>query len=236
MSVPYANRRFKAIVFDLDDTLVDSRKDYSKFRKAAISELRKLGVVQSALEPDGTVLANILKGKDYLRRTSDSYDERELDDRLNSVLNQVEMEHIADAQVIPGAHQAVESALENGMVVAVLTRASRIYTMEVLKAMELNGMITACLCRDDYPFEEAKPNPISMRRLAEMISVSPSECIVVGDHPMDAECAKACGAQFVGVLTGSTDRAGWKKNGCDLVIESVADAPAILTLIMTNNC
>jgi phosphoglycolate phosphatase len=236
MSVACANRRFKAMVFDLDDTLVDSRKDYSKFRKAAISELLDLGVDLSALEPDGTVLANILKGKDYLHRTSDSYDERELDDRLNSVLNQVEMEHIAEAKGIPGAHQAVESALENGMVVAVLTRASRIYTLEVLKAMELDGMISACICRDDYPFEEAKPNPISMRRLAQMISVSPSECIIIGDHPMDAECAKACGAQFVGVLTGSTDRAGWKEKGCDLVIDSVADAPAILALIVRNNC
>jgi phosphoglycolate phosphatase-like HAD superfamily hydrolase len=236
MRIPYSNRRFKAMVFDLDDTLVDSRKDYSKFRRAAISELLSLGVDLSALEREGTVLANIQKGKDYLRRTSDSFDEKELDDRLNAVLNQVEMENIAEARAIPGAHRAVENALEYGMVVAVLTRASRGYTTEVLKALALSDMISACICRDDYPFEEAKPNPISMKRLAEMISVSPTECIFMGDHPMDAECAKACGAEFIGVLTGSTDRAGWERQGCDLVVDSVADAPSILTMLITRNC
>jgi len=226
------NHRFKAIVFDLDDTLIDSRKDYSKFKCAAISELLRLGVDPSVLDAEGTVLMNVINGKAFLRLNSRSYDEREIDYHLNTALNHIEMENIADARIIPGARQAVEYALEEGMVVAVLTRASRTYTEEVLRDLDLSDKISACVCRDDYPFEEAKPNPISMMRVAETISIAPTECIAMGDHTMDAECAMACGAEFVGVLTGSTDRARWRSHGCDLIIDSVANVPEVLALLL----
>jgi phosphoglycolate phosphatase len=64
-----------------------------------------------------------------------------------------------------------------------------------------------------------------MERIAEKLGCRSEECVFIGDHPMDFECAKASGAKFIGVLTGSTDREKWSLAGCEAVIESIADVP-----------
>ena len=92
----------------------------------------------------------------------------------------------------------------------------------------LDGTTGPCVCRDDYPLEEAKPNPLAMRRVAAKLGLDAVDCLYVGDHPMDLECARASGAGFVAVTTGSTDRERWSQSGCRMIIDSVADLPSVL--------
>lgn len=226
------NGRWRAVVFDLDDTLVDSKKDYPIFKRCVLAELRNKGVEESFLDPNDSVLANIRKGKQYLSKQSEHFNGDELERDINIILNRIEMANIDQVKAFPGAQQALEYVIDLGLTVAVLTRASRTYTERALAITSLDDKVTTCVCRDDYPLEEAKPNPQSMRRVAAKISVPPASCIVMGDHPMDRECAKACGAEFVGVLTGSTDHAEWNSQGCELVIDSVANAPEVLAKLM----
>lgn len=218
----------RAVVFDLDDTLVDSRKDYPKFKRCVFQVLVAHGVEESLLDPSLTVAANITKAKAFLLWSSPGSDTEELERAINETLNRLEMEGVGQVRPIPGAKEALDKVRGMGMRVAVLTRASREYTEWVLGWTGMGQDVAASVCRDDYPIEEAKPNPLSMMRVAARLSVKPTECLVLGDHPMDAECAAACGADFVGVLTGSTDEEKWRSCGCERVIESVAEAPEVV--------
>ncbi len=61
-----------------------------------------------------------------------------------------------------------------------------------------------------------------------MMGLVNDRCILVGDHPMDLECARSAGSFFVGVLSGATDRSRWNEFGEVTVITDVSSLPALL--------
>ena len=221
-------RPARAIVFDLDNTLVSSHIDYARLKLAVLEELAEAGVPDRLLDEKDSVVENFIRGKDYLQRNSSASQLVEFNSRLDKTLMQIEMERVDQVREIEGAFSLVNSLRDKGFEVGILTRGSRGYATTVLNRTGFNGQIVHLVCRDDYPMEEAKPNPLAMDRIAERLHCRPEDCLFIGDHPMDLECAKASGASFIGVLTGSTDRGKWAKTGCELVIDSIADLPRLL--------
>lgn len=222
------NQRVRAVIFDLDNTLVYSMIDYRRMKRTVIQELARAGVNPSILDECKTLVQNVLDGKRYLAAHDPTYDPAEEDRRINALLTASEMERVDSARVIPGTIEAIDLLREMGLGMAVLTRGSRAYAMRLLDLTGLDGRLGPCVCRDDHPLEEAKPNPLAMMRTANLIGVPVEDCVYAGDHPMDLECAKTAGARFIGVLTGSTTKEKWNEHGCDVIIPSVAELPRLL--------
>lgn len=221
----------RAIIFDLDNTLVESQIDYLQMKLDVLWELGRSGVEPSLLDPSKTIVENIRMGKEDLARKFPRMDMREVDERINALLTARELERVETVRAHVGASETLDAVQGRGMAMAVLTRGSRAYALKVLSLTGLDGRVGPCICRDDYPLEEAKPNPMAMRRAASKLGLRAEDCLYVGDHPMDLDCARASGARFVGVMTGSTDRKRWRQSGCRTVIASVAELPSILSAL-----
>jgi HAD superfamily hydrolase (TIGR01509 family) len=226
-----SKREIKAIIFDLDNTLVESQIDYHQMKLDVLKELGRSGVEPSLLDPSKTIVENIRTGKEDLARKHPGMDMGEVDERINVLLTARELERVEAVRAHAGASETLEAVQGRGMAMAILTRGSRAYALKVLSLTGLDGRVGPCICRDDYPLEEAKPNPMAMRRAASKLGLRAEDCLYVGDHPMDLDCARASGASFVGVMTGSTDEARWRQSGCRTVIASVADLPSILSAL-----
>jgi phosphoglycolate phosphatase-like HAD superfamily hydrolase len=224
-------RRIKAIIFDLDNTLVETQIDYGAMKTDVLEELIRSGAEIGELDPSKTIVENIRRAKADLARKNPGMDVSSLDERINALLTARELERVETARAHEGASVVLDAVKGRGLATAVLTRGSRRYALEVLCLTGLDGRVGPCVCRDDYPLEEAKPNPLAMRRAADRIGLGAEDCLYVGDHLMDLECARSSGARFVGVTTGSTDRERWRQNGCEMVIASIADLPAILAAL-----
>jgi HAD superfamily hydrolase (TIGR01549 family) len=219
----------KAIVFDLDNTLVQSHIDYVSLKLTVLKALAEAGVPDRFIDPKDPVVENYIRGKTFLQGHSSESTLIEFDRRLDLALMEIEMERADQVREIEGAHSLVSSLRAKGFEVGILTRGSRSYAMAILARTGFDGQIAHVVCRDDYPLEEAKPNPLAMDRIAEKLGCRSEECVFIGDHPMDLECAKASGAGFIGVLTGSTDREKWRLAGCETVLDSIADVPQWMT-------
>ncbi|HUL39643.1 MAG TPA: HAD family hydrolase [Methanomassiliicoccales archaeon] len=230
-----SERTIKAVIFDLDNTLVESQIDYLQMKSDVLEELVREGVEPLLLDPSRTIVENVRVGKEDLSRKRPSVDLGAVDIRVNALLTARELERVETVRVHPGVSETLQAVRDRGMRMAVLTRGSRTYAMKVLSLTGLDGRVGPCVCRDDYPLEEAKPNPLAMRRAASKMGLSSEECLYVGDHPMDLECARASGAIFVGVLTGSTDLEKWHQSGCEAVIASVADLPSFIATTLAND-
>lgn len=222
-------KNIKAVIFDLDNTLVESQIDYHRMKLDVLDELARSGVEPSLLSYSRTIVDNIMTGKQDLLRKHPDLDVGKIDERLNALLTARELERIETVRAHVGASEALDAVLGKHMAVGVLTRGSRAYALKVLSLTGLDGRAGPCVCRDDHPLEEAKPNPLAMIRVAGKVGLSSRDCLYVGDHLMDLDCARASGASFVGVMTGSNDRERWRQSGCDTVIPSVADLPMLLT-------
>jgi phosphoglycolate phosphatase len=55
--------------------------------------------------------------------------------------------------------------------------------------------------------------------------------IVIGDTPLDVECAKAGGVPALGVATGSHSAAELLESGAFAALEDLSDTPGVLELL-----
>ncbi|HEY3419218.1 MAG TPA: HAD family hydrolase [Methanomassiliicoccales archaeon] len=225
------NFRIKGLVFDLDGTLVHSTIDFSLMRKSALERMREAGVPASVLDERMSIASNLKACYHYLSETRSGDDARSLLTDVGRIMNEIEMRNVRNTLAVPRANQTLCRLIDEGYGMAVLTRGSRRYTDAALSASGLTRYFDKTICRDDYPDEEAKPNPISLSRAAGKLGLTNEECLLVGDHAMDLECARSAGSGFVGVLSGATDMPTWTNLGVIRIIPDVTFLPGLLSKI-----
>ena len=77
------------------------------------------------------------------------------------------------------------------------------------------------------------PVALDRARRAGHATPRPDRVVVIGDTPLDVDCAKAHGARAVAVATGPFDRAALAAAGADLVVDSFGDAAAVTQWLLT---
>jgi len=135
------------------------------------------------------------------------------------------MEQVDSVSVIPGVSETVKLLKEKGIKIGILTRSCREYALKSLETTGLSKLVDSVAARDDI--DRPKPDPDQVIMLANKMNVKLEETLMVGDHPIDALCAKNSNVHFIGVLTGSSDADAFKKIGCRF-IGSVNDLPRML--------
>ena len=156
----------KAVVFDLDGTLVDSALNFSAI-------CRDIGW------PIGTPL---------LERLAEMTDLAERQ-RAEQIIRQHEMTGADNASWMPGAQQCVQNLMAQGMPLAILTRNMRAATQRVLQRLQIP--IRHVLTREDCA---PKPDPAGLLHLAAQFSLPISQVLYVGDYLFDLQTAANAGA------------------------------------------
>jgi phosphoglycolate phosphatase len=183
------------IVFDLDGTLVDSRRDLANAANALITELGGTPLPEEAVAAmvgEGAAIlvrrALIASGLDAstpaaLSRFLDLYDERLL-------------EH---TRPYDGIFEVLQS-LHARVPIAVLTNKPQAATEKLLAGLQLASYFRDVI-GGDTPLGR-KPGPAGLLELARRAGVPPSETVLVGDSPIDFETARAAGCGLVLVRYG----------------------------------
>jgi len=193
--------RIRAVVFDLDDTLVMSTVNYGKFKSLVIDRIVSRGEDRASYGPMETVVRIISRYESRLRDSGVS--EREIRSRLSEldrIMDEVELERVSETVAIEGAGALLRTLRERGAKIGVLTRGCHRYAEAALRASGLDGLVDAVESRNSD--SKPKPDPESYLRLVDALGVRKEETVFVGDHLIDAQCASNAGVPFIGVLTG----------------------------------
>ena len=111
------------------------------------------------------------------------------------VIEDLEMQDMADLKVLPGVKKLLESLpLERW---AIVTSATRRLLLGRLEAAGLP--IPERIISGDM-VERGKPDPEPYRRGAELLGLRPEDCIVVEDAPSGVGAGVAAGCRVLGVL------------------------------------
>ena len=129
---------------------------------------------------------------------------------------------------IPGAREAIEALRDRGMKIAFTTGFARPTADAIIDFLGWRGLADVVLTPADAG--RGRPAPDLALTAMRLTNTSKAEAMVcVGDTESDAASGRAARAGLVvGVLTGSRSEADLKHAGAHVVIESVADLPALL--------
>jgi phosphoglycolate phosphatase len=188
-------KTLKAILFDLDGTLIDSEIDFQKMKRRTIRFLEVSGVKEGLLSEDMLNYDIENLALQHMRRNGVSEQEIEkIFHMVSEIMNEVELEALENVKIMDGVVDTLETLKKRGLKLGILTRGCREYVDGILRKFNLERLIDAVAARDDV--SNPKPNPEHPRYLMEIIGVKPSETLLIGDHPMDALCARNVGIRY----------------------------------------
>ena len=186
----------KAVIFDLDGTLINSVIPFEKMKQMMIAYLESVGVSPDLLNDRMLNFEITGKAAEDLRAKGFPEEQiRTILGRISEIMNRVELESVDSAAATEGVREALRDLKANGLKLGVMTRGCREYAQKVLGRLGLREYFDAVVARDDV--EKPKPNPEHAFHLLSLLGVSAAEALYVGDHWSDAECAKQAGLGFV---------------------------------------
>jgi len=210
-----------ALLFDLDGTLVDSRRDIVEALNAA---LENLGRTRLALEE---VLPMIGDGARMLVvRALTFCDHAPPDDaivaRAALLYNEAYLANpCVHTTVLPG----VAAALKLGLPCAMVTNKPRDVAMLVLGGLGIASAFGATYGGGDGPL---KPAPDGIFRVCAELGVVPAETWFIGDGPQDVLAGKNAGCTTIAVPGGIAERADVLAAMPDIVLGTLEELPALL--------
>jgi phosphoglycolate phosphatase len=214
--------RYKAVVFDLDGTLQDSKIDYQKMTERVGEILIREGIPQSAIGDRRAVYQIIRGGEDSLLGLG-VRDERVQDvlDLMTEAMNATELEAADGVEPKPNALQTLEILRQNGILLGIATRSHRVYADRCLAKMGMAEYMRGVLARDDVPFP--KPDPRHLFETIALLDVDPVDVLFVGDTTTDLETARAAEVDFVGYKRDEAWGQRLLDAGCTVMAEDLLE-------------
>lgn len=211
------NRKFdsvRALVFDLDGTLIDSKLDLALAVNAMLEHMGRTPL------PHPQIYALVGNGAPTLvcRALGDTATDAEVEKALAFFLHYYR-DHLLDNTVLyPGVREGLDRL--QGFSLAVLTNKPALFSQRILQ-----GLGIAPLFRYVYggnSFERKKPDPMGLERILRDFDVPPRAAMMVGDSEVDVRTARNAGAWACGVTYGLGSA---RLAGCppDLLLDSLAD-------------
>lgn len=219
-----SDRRYKAIGFDMDGTLLDTAIDYEKLADAESYVLSGLDVPSSELSSARDDIDMIRIGVRYLNDHGNPVTFDDVCKLVNKRASDVEMEAVDTAECFPGVPELLRELKSKGYRLGLLTRGQRLYAETAMGRCEILGMMDSVEAFDDHPTGEQKPNPVAMEHLADSLGVKASEILYIGDSVWDYHCARDSGAGFIGIAHGEKGHMKWERVKEDVeLIENISE-------------
>lgn len=213
---------FKACIFDLDGTLVDSLRDLADASNYALHmqgypthEMAQYRYfvgngIPKLIERTLPVQA---RTPDILAHTRELFDAH------------YDVHRLDHTKPYAGILPMLDHLAKNGIPIAIVSNKADLFTKKIAAALFGNRFQSVLGSRPNVP---RKPDPTAALETASYLNISPKECLFIGDSGVDMKTAAAAGMTGIGVLWGFRDRKELLENGAHKLIEQPAELLSLL--------
>lgn len=214
----------RAVVFDLDGTLVDSAPDLA----AALNHvLSAKGVATHSLdEVRGMVGGGVSK---LIERAHDAQGltlaEGELERLAADFITYYETIATDKTDFYPGARETVNLLRSRGMALGVCTNKPTALSVQILRDLGMLDAFGSVVGAE--PDRAKKPDPAALYEVCHTLGVAAGDALLIGDSGADVGCARAAGMPVILVSYGYT-LVPVTELGADAIIDRLDDIPEML--------
>ena len=207
----------KAILFDVDGTLIDTVDLHAT---AWVEALKHFGLEV----PFEDMRLQIGKGGDQLLEglLPPEIVERNGEEIRAFRTDLFKRDYMRKARPFPGVRELFQRIRAEGQHAVLASSASAGELEQYKEIAGIADLIDGATSADDA--DRSKPFPdIFQAALAKLSPLKPEEAVVVGDTPYDAEAARNAGVKTVGVLSGGFTEQALREAGCIAVYRDTED-------------
>lgn len=209
--------RAKAVIFDLDGTLLDTLQDLGDSGNAV---LEARGFPTHPIDAYRTFIGNGM-----LNLVRDIFPDEHrpaIGEETDAVLAEYREAYGRNWQnttvAFPGIPELLDELGERGVPIGVLSNKAHDFTEKCVEAFLDRWKWDVVLgARDGVP---KKPDPAGAIEAAKVLGLSPAECCFLGDSDVDMMTAVNAGMQAVGVSWGFRPVEELKEAGADVVLDA----------------
>jgi len=176
----------KAVLFDLDGTLIDTAADFIRIIQAMCKEEGR-DIVAADL-----IRTQVSEGARAMVKLV--YPELDVNDPIflahrQRFLDIYGADIAVDTNLFEGMYPLLQELEEQHIPWGIVTNKPRWLSEALLNALNLTDRCAVLVCPEDVA--QTKPNPEPMFLAAKNINIAAEDCIYVGDHPRDIDAGRA---------------------------------------------
>jgi len=185
----------KAVLFDLDGTLLDSAPDLV----GSLNWVR--GTENLSPLPLSEMAQYASKGAvGLLKAGMPESNDQQLESRRLRFLDHYAKNSFRHSKLYDGIPELLDYLGEVEIPWGIVTNKIESLTLPILEAADLQDAISCIVCGDTL--NESKPHPAPVSLACGMLDVAPAETLFVGDDIRDIQAGKAAGTQTAAVFYG----------------------------------
>lgn len=219
MSLP---SRYRAVLFDLDGTLLDTVPDLACSANRMLAELHHPGLSEALVTTFvGRGIAKLVE-----RVLAGSIEGTVPAAQLQAGLDIFERCYGEESGLRSRPYPGVESGLRRlaaaGMPMAIVTNKAARFTLELLDRIELRQYFRVVVSGDTLAVR--KPDPLPVRHACEQLGVAPEDALFIGDSRHDVAAGRGAGCAMWCVPYGYNEGVPVETLNCDRIVPDIDTA------------
>lgn len=184
----------RALIFDLDGTLIDSKLDLALAVNATLAELGR-----PPLDHE-TIYSYVGSGAPALiaRALGSDASEQDCALGLEFFIKYYSAHKLDNTTLYPGVRETLDAL--KGMPMAVLTNKPVRVSQSIIKEIGIGDFFR--FIYGGNSFERKKPDPMGVDTILREFGAAPGQCMLVGDSEIDVQTARNAGTFACGVTYG----------------------------------
>lgn len=219
----------KAILFDLDGTLIDSAPDLALAINHMLTEMGRekisTDIIRSWVGNGASIL--VQRGLSGQSEIDPNLDPELLKKSLAIFLAFYADNVCIDTVTYPNVRSSLKILKAKGYRLVIVTNKPYDFIQPILDGLALNGLFELLIGGDSLATR--KPDPLPLLHACETLNLSVEQCVMVGDSKNDILAANAASMQSIGLSYGYNYGEDINEHGPDISFDDFADIIALFS-------
>jgi len=194
----------KAVIWDLDGTLIDFKIDFIRARKEANIILKKYGISNNLLSLERGIIDTFKIAKNEFKTHGKTKEEiQSIINEIDKKVVEIEREAALNASMINGIDKVLDFVKKKKLKQAIYTYNHSENAKLSLEKVNLLHYFDIIAGRDSI--DNPKPHPDHLNHICTQLQIKSNQVVVVGDHFRDIQGALNVGAYSIAIHSKFAD-------------------------------